>query len=548
MENSGWNMYVFREGRKTLSGETVRATLLGALSEHRSHPNEDNCVAALLASGELECALVDALAASAAQACAFTSALAQAFVSGGKCDGALVERVKSIDVPAEVQISVAEGFAYYALHPRKMVDLVERLQVSGSARVVGLRSIGTTLSAVVEAALRAKGVAAERITVRPKGHPYERQLALTDVEKEWLRDPGEETLVVIVDEGPGISGSSFLATAEAVESTGIDPGRIVMLGSREPDVDCLRAPNAVERWRRFRFLAVDHKPILPQDAQEEIGGGLWRRFVLADFENQPACWPQLESSKYLSRDRNKMFKFHGYGYYGRRIEERARRLAEAGLSPKMLGLKRGFGCYEFLPGRALTHSDLSSPLLRRLAEYCAFRKAGFPSQEQPQEIEAMANWNWECEFGEKLGVPVELSTEQIVIADGRMMPHEWLLTDDGRFLKVDAVSHGDDHFFPGPCDIAWDVASAIVEWQMDQHQTAEFVDQYRLLAGDDVSARLPEYVLAYAIFRMAWSKMAAQASAGQFDEVLLMRDYERYREYAVEAELKRAEKVQAKVA
>jgi hypothetical protein len=83
---------------------------------------------------------------------------------------------------------------------------------------------------------------------------------------------------------------------------------------------------------------------------------------------------------------------------------------------------------------------------------------------------------------------------------------------------------------------------------MDAARTAEFVDQYRLLACDDVRARLPEYVLAYAIFRMAWSKMAAQASAGQFDEVLLMRDYERYREYAVGVEKKRAGKVQANVA
>jgi hypothetical protein len=548
MENSGWNMYVFRDGRRTVSGESVRATLLDALREFRNQSNEDNCVAALIASGELECALVDGKAESAALACAITSELARAFVSGAECDPALMERVKAIRVPGKVQIAVAEGFAYYALHPRKLVDLVERLEVSQSARVVGLRSIGTTLSAVVEAALRRKGIEVERITVRPTGHPYERQLELSEVEQDWLKSGGEEALVVVVDEGPGISGSSFLATAEAVEQAGIDTVRIVMLGSREPDVDFLRAPRAAERWRRFRFVAVANEPVLAEGAREEIGGGLWRRVVLKEFETQPACWPQLESSKYLDVERRCFFKFHGYGYYGKKIEKRARKLAEAGFSPKLLGMARGFGRYEFQGGRVLTLSDLSSSFLQRMAKYCAFRKAEFSTQEHPNEIEAMANWNWECEFGERLPRLVELPTEYLVIADGRMMPHEWLLTEDGRVLKVDAVSHGDDHFFPGQCDIAWDVAGAIVEWRMDQAQTAEFVDQYRLLAGDDVRARLPEYELAYAIFRMAWSKMAAQASAGQFDEALLMRDYERYREYAVGVEKKRAVKVQAKVA
>jgi hypothetical protein len=293
---------------------------------------------------------------------------------------------------------------------------------------------------------------------------------------------------------------------------------------------------------------VANEPVLAEGAREEIGGGLWRRIVLKEFDAQPACWPQLESSKYLDADRKAMFKFHGYGYYGKKIEQRARRLAEAGFSPKMLGMARGFGRYEFVGGRVLALSDLSSSLLQRMAEYCAFRKAEFSTDECPNEIEAMANWNWECEFEKRLPRLFELPVEHLVIADGRMIPHEWLLTDHGRVLKVDAVSHGDDHFFPGPCDIAWDVAGAIVEWQMDAAQTAEFVDQYRLLACDDVRARLPEYVLAYAIFRMAWSKMAAQASAGQFDEVLLMRDYERYREYAVGVEKKRAGKVQANVA
>jgi len=39
----------------------------------------------------------------------------------------------------------------------------------------GIRSIGTTLSAMAAAAARARGISVERITVRPQGHPLQSQ-------------------------------------------------------------------------------------------------------------------------------------------------------------------------------------------------------------------------------------------------------------------------------------------------------------------------------------------------------------------------------------
>jgi len=122
-----------------------------------------------------------------------------------------------------------------------------------------------------------------------------------------------------------------------------------------------------------------------------------------------------------------------------------------------------------------------------------------------------------------------------VIADGRMLPHEWLRTHDDSILKLDASTHGDDHFFPGPCDIAWDLAGTIVEWELNDLQSDAFLEAYRTASGDDAGSRISDYVRAYSIFRMALSKMAAQASAGSFDERLLLRDYLRYRKQVVEA-------------
>ena len=123
-----------------------------------------------------------------------------------------------------------------------------------------------------------------------------------------------------------------------------------------------------------------------------------------------------------------------------------------------------------------------------MAEYCAFRLRTFRVElGELNALQQMAEHNLR-ELG--LDLPIELRLEHAVIADGRMQPHEWLVTNEGRLLKTDSGSHGDDHFFPGPTDIAWDLAGAIVEWQMNEQQATDFIDLYRCASGDDPSAGL----------------------------------------------------------
>jgi hypothetical protein len=110
-----------------------------------------------------------------------------------------------------------------------------------------------------------------------------------------------------------------------------------------------------------------------------------------------------------------------------------------------------------------------------------------------------------------LELPVELSMARPVVADGRMQPHEWLQAAHGSMLKIDSGSHGDDHFFPGVTDIAWDLAGAIVEWRMNAGQVESFLDLYRRASGDDAGSRIGGFVTAYAVFRSAYYMMAANA-------------------------------------
>ncbi|MDP8917228.1 MAG: hypothetical protein M3M95_08520, partial [Pseudomonadota bacterium] len=56
--------------------------------------------------------------------------------------------------PTEIEVRIPEGFAFYALHPDLYAAAARRLP-PGDWRVIGLRSIGTSLAAVAAAALGA---------------------------------------------------------------------------------------------------------------------------------------------------------------------------------------------------------------------------------------------------------------------------------------------------------------------------------------------------------------------------------------------------------
>lgn len=80
--------------------------------------------------------------------------------------------------------------------------------------MIGLRSIGTSLSAVVAATLQQSGIEVlPRVTVRPTGHPFARKV-------ECLVVRPAAKAFIIVDEGPVLSGSSMVSVAEVLRQHG----------------------------------------------------------------------------------------------------------------------------------------------------------------------------------------------------------------------------------------------------------------------------------------------------------------------------------------
>ena len=532
MSAGALNLLVFREGRRRVSGEELRSRLRDQVAALSTETSQDDALTALLYAGELECGAADAdYAPEVAQI--ITDHLAQALIglkTLRKCD--LLELLSGCSLPEQASISAPEGFAYYALHPLSYSDVTERLpELGNSVAVLGIRSIGTTLSAMVAAKLRKQGKQASRITVRPKGHPYNRELRLSGDQREFVaRALAQDADFLVVDEGPGLSGSSFLSVAEALLEEQVPAHKITLICGHLPDFASFRAHQGQSRAERFHWVAVDGAPRRPEQAEDFIGGGSWRERLFADQSAWPEVWTSFERLKYLSSPREReprLFKFLGLGHYGEEVLRREQCLAQAGFGPEPRRESHGFASYPWVNARPMSTADLSEAVLRRLAEYCAFRAKAFPTDKVNVDgLQLMAEHNL-VQLGMEL--PVALQLERPVIADGRMQPHEWLITPDGKMLKTDSGSHGDDHFFPGPSDIAWDLAGAIVEWQMTEEQMNALLAHYKNLSGDNAAPRIHDFIAAYTVFRVAYCLMGVNALHGNQEQIRLEWAADQYR-------------------
>jgi hypothetical protein len=481
----------------------------------------------------IEAGLADQQHALARRAAALTDALAGVWIRQDDARSVL-ELAQGWSSNPVFDASVPEGYAYYGIHPRDYAAAGARLLPRAcDAFVLGLRSIGTSLSAVVAATLRHHGARVTRATARPSGHPFDREVVL-DAESVLNARAAACSggLCIIVDEGPGQSGSSLLGAVDALAEAGIRPERIEVICSHAPAPTRLIARDAARRWRALSVtVASTERPRLLTSARE-ISGGAWRtaltglaRIPGADWA---AAWTTFERRKFLDEQRGSILKFDGLDPWGEAVRTRARRLAELGLGPRILDRaeSREDGYTEY----ARLHHGAEWPPrvpVSRLAEVVAARRE-FRCEPSLRHLQALADMlEHNISLLKVACRPPPLSVEVPVICDGRLNPCEWV-EGHGTYLKVDNASHGDDHFFPGPCDIAWDVAGALTEWQLGPRERAAFLEEYSRRTGDgNIALRLPAWELAYLAFRYGWASMAA-AAAPEEEQPRLVRARARY--------------------
>jgi hypothetical protein len=515
----------------------------------------DRVVGLLIALGVLETGLADALHTDADTLHPITAALRAASVAAGhllwlswhgRSDGAAAwigrarRALDAVDpevLPERIETRVPEGYAHYGVYPETYLAAAERVAKRfATARVVciGIRSIGTSLSAAVAAALEELGRQVLPVTVRPRGHPFDRRPRFDAALASALHERAAD-LFVVVDEGPGISGSSLAGTAGALEELGVPEDRIMLMPSWPTDGRSLRSADARERWRRHPQLSASFDEVwvesgrmgalVPGRSLTDLSAGAWRPLVFERTDEYPPVQPQHERRKFLARGlpgasaqaTDLVLRFAGLGSYGEGKLTRARALADAGLSTAPTGLEHGFLIQEFRPGTPASAEEPPIDLLHAMAGYLAHVRRCHPAAGGATDLREMVDTN----VTEALGATtpaclatrlraIRLPAEEPTALDGRMLPHEWLRTSTG-YVKVDAVDHHDDHFYPGPQDIAWDVAGTCVEFGLANRARREFLDRYLQASGDrHVAERLPAYALAYLAFRVGYATLAAE--------------------------------------
>jgi hypothetical protein len=399
-----------------------------------------------------------------------------------------------------MEVRIPEGYAFYAVHPALYAAAAAQLP-PGDWRVIGVRSIGTSLAAVVSAALGAP----PPVTVRPVGHPFARELALSpELQAEWAAHPGP---FAIVDEGPGLSGSSFGAAADALERLGVARERIAFLPGHGGDLGPEASPAHRDRWSRaLRPVASFDDVVLPPlaagvatlvgpavEPMRDISGGAWRD--LRAWPERPPAFPAQERRKFLhyAPDGDWLVKFAGLGRIGEAKLRRARALHSAGFTPEPAGLVEGFLVERWLDARRPTEIDRAA-LLDRLGAYLAFRAEAFPATSDGGASLATLAEMTRVNAAEALGPDAGAAAQRAMTAapaleprvrrvhvDGRLHPWEWLPLADGRLLKADALDHSEAHDLVGAQDVAWDLAGAEAEWDLD----AEAVESLRRRLGVD---------------------------------------------------------------
>jgi hypothetical protein len=457
------------------------------------------------------------------------------------------------ELPGEVEARVPEGFAQYGLYPETYLASAEQLARADPApRVIclGIRSIGTALSAAVTAALQETGRQVVSATIRPHGHPFDRQPRLGAGLSELVRSHADD-LFVVVDEGPGLSGSSFIGVASTLEALGVRADHIVLMPSWHTDGSSLTSPAARQRWGRYRQFTCSFEEVwrdssgiqslVPDYELQDYSAGAWRRYLIPASDGSPAVHPQHERRKFRAVPATSdephpglMLRFAGLGRYGDAASARAERLSDAGLAAPARGLSHGFLQQDFRPGTPIETRNAPG-LLTAIAGYLAHVRQCHPARVPATDLLPMVQTNVTAALGPaqaELAIARHadrLREAEPTALDGRMLPQEWLRSPDGWF-KVDGVDHGDDHFFPGPQDIAWDVAGTCLEFGLCGSDRRALLAQYRVASGDQgICSRLSSYAVAYLAYRFGYASMAADQLEGSVDGVRFKRKATEYR-------------------
>ncbi|MER9896847.1 hypothetical protein [Mesorhizobium sp. M0130] len=462
----------------------------------------------------------------------------------GPVDAEVPRMLAELDCDGEILTGTAEGYAHYALYPESYFVAARQSGLDANTCVIGIRSIGMGLAAMVAAAIGAPAP----VSVRPTGHPFRRRLAADpELISGWRTRPSAH--FAVVDEGPGLSGSSFHAVVAWLQALGIDAGRIHLFPSHLGGPGPEASADSREAWTVCQkhtadfertFTAGSALPALRDWVARTIGrtavsltetsAGEWRRLHYGSQDHWPPVHRGFERRKFLaSAGREKWsVKFVGLGEIGMHKAETASRLHDARFGPDVAGLCHGFLVERWIDGTTLDRARLSKEkVVAHLGHYLAWRAANLPASEPGASLEALADialQNTSEGLGESRAAElrnwfskqVPPKTMQRVEIDGRLHPWEFILSRSGTLVKTDALDHCRSHDLIGCQDIAWDIAGARVEYSLSNAATAALCKAVEATTSRPVDADLVRYYEpCYLAFQLGLWSMAQRSGDGR---------------------------------
>ena len=549
-------MWVFgdrsRRVRPRQALRAITATLRDVESAGPGPERHERLTTAFLQAGELAQGVADAEFAakgeddaSPAQAAATALLVALArklaasawsgFLSIGPPTSAELMALALSPMPDEVELKTAEGHAFYAVLPEAYLKAAAEKPWESPPLVIGVRSIGTGLAALTAAVTNADKI----VTLRPTGHPSRREVRVAQGLKQTLaahRGP-----FAVVDEGPGLSGSSFAAIGDLLDGLGIERDRVVYLPSHDGDLGPEALPKQRARWAAaakrpasFEGL-VDDDPFAawfedlagPVTAIEDLSAGGWARAR----GDRPPTHPALERRKFkLTTERGVwLAKFAGLGAIGDAKLARSRTLFRAGAGAEPLGVRRGFLLERWIEGTPGAQVNREG-LIEHVGRYLGLRALAFPAEADEgaslEDLAVMTRVNLAELKGQAaadaLPPPPMGAKPRPIHVDGRLHRWEWITTPDGRLIKTDALDHACGHDLVGCQDLAWDVAGARIELELEDAELEQLIAAAAAVSDRPVDrALLAFFDLAYPAFQAGlWTLAGDEAQVARYAERL----------------------------
>ncbi|MFC3070404.1 hypothetical protein [Phenylobacterium soli] len=447
------------------------------------------------------------------------------FATAGPPTSAELMALALSPLPEEIELKTPEGYAFYGLYPEAYLKAAAERDWDAPPFVIGIRSIGTGLAALVAAVTGAVDVA----TLRPTGHPFHREVRVSNTMRERLS--AHAGPFAVVDEGPGLSGSSFGAAADLLTSLGISLERIVFMPSHAGGPGPEAAAAHRQTWDSVGMRPATFDALIAEEplagwfaevvegieAVEDISGGAW-----AERRSDAAVHPALERRKFwlLAEGRTYLAKFAGLGEPGEAKYARARTLARAGAGPEPVALTRGFLVERWIDGVPGLHADPLT-VAEHVGRYLGLRALAFPAEADQgaslEDLAVMARTNaQELGLEPSLVPPPPADAGRPIHVDGRLHRWEWITTAGGRLIKTDAVDHSCGHDLVGCQDVAWDVAGAKVELDLDDGAAEALIAALERVSERRVDrALLAFFDVAYPAFQAGLWRLAGDEAQVQ---------------------------------